>query len=73
MKKLLVLLVTFTYTLSAQQIKYCEYDTTSGVMSNAQEFPTNAVADDFGPRDLTDDWHGGVDFNRFFIARDRQL
>lgn len=45
-EKLLVILVTFTYTLSAQHIDYCEYDATSGVMSNAQEFPANAVADD---------------------------
>jgi len=36
-------------------------------------FATNHITSDFGPRDVGSyDWHGG-DFNKFFIARDRQL
>ena len=30
------------------------YDTT-------KKFPPNGVADDFGPRRVSDNWHGGVD------------
>jgi len=37
---------------------------TAGVLENAQTMPTNAIADDFGPRNLAKTyWHGGIDFN----------
>jgi hypothetical protein len=29
----------------------------------AEVFPTNLIADDFGPRKYDDNWHGGVDYN----------
>ena len=34
--------------------------------------PTNAIADDFGPRNLGDGFHGGVDFNCYQGAGDAQ-
>ncbi len=29
----------------------------------AHEYPTNRIADDFGPRKLGDNWHGAIDYN----------
>jgi len=57
------LLTIFSVNLQSQQLNYKPWnDSTYGPIVT---FPANAVADDFGPRDLGDDWHGGVDFKKF--------
>ena len=51
-------------TVMAQSPGFRSFNTTSGTMSALQSMPTNAIADDFGPRNLGKTyWHGGVDFN----------
>lgn len=47
----------------SQDVSYRNFNAGSGTYDASQVFPTNQIADDFGPRDLGDDWHGGVDYN----------
>lgn len=51
-------------TALAQSPGFRSFSTTSGSLGLLQSMPTNAIADDFGPRNLAKTyWHGGVDFN----------
>lgn len=51
-----------SHEMSAQDIRYLPYYNNSNY-GTPVDFPANGIADDFGPRDLNDDWHGGIDYN----------
>lgn len=59
-----LLCLFFTIQMVAQSPSVRKFSKTSYILQNAQVMPTNAVADDFGPRNLGQTyWHGGIDFN----------
>lgn len=59
-----LLCLFFTIQMVAQSPSVRKFSKTSYILQNEQVMPTNAVADDFGPRNLpTTYWHGGIDFN----------
>ncbi|MBK8853480.1 MAG: hypothetical protein IPN10_05025 [Saprospiraceae bacterium] len=59
-----LLCLIFTIQMMAQSPTVRKFSKTSYILQNAQVMPTNAVADDFGPRNLGQTyWHGGIDFN----------
>ncbi|MBK8347081.1 MAG: hypothetical protein IPL08_05440 [Saprospiraceae bacterium] len=61
---LLALLCLCLSTINAQSPGFRTFDQSSGIIGTVQTMPTNAVADDFGPRNLAKTyWHGGIDFN----------
>jgi hypothetical protein len=71
---LALLCILLTYTISAQSPRFRSLNTATGVLGAPQNMPTNAIADDFGPRDLGRDYfHGGVDFNAAQNDRNRDL
>lgn len=49
--------------IRAQEVSFRKYNQTTKNYEARQNFPADGVADDFGPRDLGDDWHGGTDYN----------
>jgi hypothetical protein len=51
------------FNMRAQSPHFRIYDTSNDILGTVTEMPTNAIADDFGPRDLDDGFHAGVDFN----------
>lgn len=61
---LLVLLCLYLNTAMAQSPGFRSFNTATGELGALQSMPTNAIADDFGPRNLGRTyWHGDVDFN----------
>lgn len=62
MSLLIAAILFVSYEMSSQNIQYLPYIDNSNY-GNAVNFPANGIADDFGPRDLGDDWHGGIDYN----------
>jgi hypothetical protein len=61
----LILFILF-YTnssLLSQAVCYRDFNNTNNTYQTRDTFPEIMIADDFGPRDHKDDWHGGVDFN----------
>lgn len=62
---LLALLCVFISSNTySQSPRFRTLNTGTGVLGAVQDMPTNAIADDFGPRDFgADNFHGGVDFN----------
>lgn len=60
---LALLWLLYTTNSNAQTPHIRSFNTTTGELNDSKKMPTNAIADDFGPRDRNDDWHGGVDFN----------
>jgi len=59
-----LLCLFFTIQMMAQSPSVRKFSKTSYILQTAQVMPTNAVADDFGPRNLGETyWHGGIDFN----------
>jgi len=58
-----LLCLFLTINMIAQSPRIRKFSS-AGVLENAQTMPTNAIADDFGPRDYgSTKWHGGIDFN----------
>ncbi|MDZ4681875.1 MAG: hypothetical protein SH848_03295 [Saprospiraceae bacterium] len=47
----------------AQQLIQFRKHTNGTTYGNPANFPPTGVADDFGPRKLTDNWHGAIDYN----------
>ena len=63
-KYLMALLCLCLSTINAQSPGFRTFDQSSGTIGAVQTMPTNAIADDFGPRNLAKTyWHGGIDFN----------
>lgn len=47
----------------AQQLIQIRRHINGTTYNNPTNFPPTGVADDFGPRKLNDNWHGGIDYN----------
>ena len=61
---LLALLCLYLNTAMAQSPGFRSFNTATGELGALQSMPTNAIADDFGLRNLGRTyWHGDVDFN----------
>lgn len=64
MKHTLILFFLFFSTIGHSQIRPSYYPLDNNLnIGSETDFPTNRIADDFGPRKLDDGWHGGVDYN----------
>jgi len=67
MKKILLLLVFILkiniFTIAQSPQYYVYLPNNNNQIIGPYAMPTNAIADDFGPRDLSDGFHAGVDFN----------
>lgn len=61
-----------TCLVIAQSPHFRIYDTNNDILGPVTEMPTNAIADDFGPRYLDDGFHAGVDFNCYQGADESQ-
>lgn len=61
---LIILSAISMNSLFAQEPRWYDFDRVTYQITGPHDFPENAVADDFGPRDWeTDDFHGGIDYN----------
>ncbi|MBK8621207.1 MAG: hypothetical protein IPN79_05460 [Saprospiraceae bacterium] len=70
---LLALLCLQLNIINAQSPGYRSFNKTTGRLGNLTIMPTNAIADDFGPRNLGRTyWHGGIDFNTSQGADEKQ-
>jgi hypothetical protein len=58
-----ILTLLYTSSLLSQAVCYRDFNNTNNTYAARDTFPEIMIADDFGPRDLSDDWHGGMDFN----------
>ena len=66
MKKTFLILffsILFCEVTFSQAVTYRDFQDNTNTYEARDTFEEIRVADDFGPRDLGDDWHGGVDFN----------
>ena len=61
-----------SHEMLAQDIRYLPYYNNSNY-GTPVDFPANGIADDFGPRDYGDNWHGGIDYNSVMNDVDADL
>lgn len=57
------LLMFICMLLVAQHPQFRAWNASDSAYGDAMRFPTKAVAEDFGPRRIGDNFHGGVDYN----------